>query len=127
MSGMKYRIETDHENRVMICIFEGTLNTETARKATGELNREALKYNYNKLYDVTAAKLSVSLGDSYFFPRELLSVFNEKGYKKLKIAIYFSGQNDREFWEFFKNTSQNVGYTIEIFRSRDEAMKWLNQ
>ena len=123
---MKYTIETDHQNRVMICVFEGTLNTEIARKATRELNREALQNNYNKLYDVTGAKLSASLGDSYFFPRELLRVFNEKEYKNLKVAIYFADQKDQEFWDFFKNTSQNVGYTIETFRSRNEAMKWLN-
>jgi hypothetical protein len=123
---MQYTIETDHDKKLMICLFNGTLNTEVARKATGELNRKALEYNYNKLYDVSGARLSVSLGDSYFFPRELLSVFTDKAYKKLKVAIHFTQESDQEFWEFFKNTTQNVGYSLEVFRSRDEAIGWLN-
>ena len=126
MVSMKYTIEADHNKRLMICVFDGTLNTEVARKATAELNRKALEYHYNKLYDVSAARLSVSLGDSYFFPRELLSVFTDKAYKKLKVAIHFTEQSDRKFWEFFKNTTQNVGYSLEVFTSRDKAIMWLN-
>jgi hypothetical protein len=124
---MKYTIETDHTHRIVTCVFEGTLNTEIAWKATGELNRKALDLKYNKLYDVSGAQPSASLGDTYFFPRQLQNEFDYKEYKNLKIAIYFTDEGDREFWEFFKNTSQNVGYTIEIFRSRYEAVAWLTR
>ena len=123
---MTYQIDIDHDNRVVLCTFEGVLNIDVGRRATGELNEKALELNYSKLYNVSAALLSVSMGDTCYFPRELLGVFNNKNYKKLKIAIYFSNMDNQEFWTFYNNTSQNVGFIIEIFTSKNEAIQWLS-
>lgn len=124
---MGFKLETDHDRKIVTCIFEGDLTLESAKQGALSLNEKALEFGYVKLYDVTESVLSASTSDSYFMPRDMINLINDPEHTTIRVAILYSDPAQEQFWEFYKVTSQNAGYIIQVFTSRESAVEWLSK
>lgn len=120
-----YTLEKNDEMKILIVNLTGTLTAEFAMGVVREVRKQAYEIGYTVLYDVTQATVTASLGEAYFFPRNV-EMYEDPKHKEGKIAIQIDPGKLTEFWEFYVTTSKNAGYNIEMFESRNEAADWLN-
>jgi len=122
---MEFEIRSDAESRIVTCTATGELDLTDAARMTRAARKRSHELGYGLLYDVRAVSVAASLVDAYDFPRRTDELYDTPAHRLGRAAILF--EKDEAFWDFFETTVRNVGLTVNIFKDREEALRWLRE
>jgi len=101
----------------------GDLPKELGKEIITKARKRAAKANYSILCDVSRASLQVALADWFYLPRRL-EVLREKPTRDVKVALVVSTES-KEDYKFYQNVATNVGLTLGVFLTEEQALAWL--
>jgi hypothetical protein len=125
---MNYRILIDHQSRLIQYSHVGIINLEDIGSAWAEFKelKEFTALKYNLLTDYSEAKFDMKLDDLDKITDHLVSqrdILNNK-----KQAIILSEPLSTALSMLFKGKIiKQIGFNVEIFSTKEGALKWLEQ
>lgn len=118
----QFEVRFDEEQNVVHTVVEGPLDSASAQRISTETRALAAEHRCNILYDITAAPAAQATGEIYELPR-FVSKLDHDHHPRVAVAVGQIGEDHR----FYETAATNIGHTIRMFATLDEARAWLDQ
>jgi hypothetical protein len=124
---ISYTIRTDDELQLIYTVVTGTIKAGNGEHIIIESRNAAAENGYDILYDMTGTVTKVNLTSWFQLPRTL-DVFKQAAARLIKAAIVIP-QDDSSVkqYKFFETVTRNLGLSVKIFFTEEEALKWLDR
>ena len=123
-SELRHRIEVSDNHKYIIIYLEGEINRNTAMPYTIEAHKLGKKTGIQKyLLDASNARNTDTVGNNYDFAYKDLK---EEPMIERSAMIALLVAPDDHSHDFIETLMINSGGNVRLFRSRDEALKFLN-
>ncbi len=125
----EYVVSYDKDLNIIETICRGTVTTETLSSTSDKSTELSLKNNCFKfLVDLSNCNLQASFADAF---RQTASYKQEPQYRQVsRIAVILPKQMDPQAQEkviFYKDVAAEENWAVELFETREEALKWLHK
>jgi hypothetical protein len=124
MGNGEYAITLDTEKEIITVVARGKLDKKLGEEIISNARKAASEHRYQILYDVTQAKVDVSLIDWFFLPRTLPVLQNSET-RIIKAAVLIPPGDQESAYRFYETVTHNIGMNLRIFFKKEEAIKWL--
>lgn len=120
-----YDVFLDHEQRLVKVTAKGELFQSDGDEIITAARTKAMEYDYNILYDIRQATMTVLFSSWFDLPRRL-DVYKDERSWNIKAAILVSPHDKavEEYW-YYETLTANLGYKLKIFFDEDKALQWL--
>ncbi len=124
---VSYSIKLDNDLQLVRVEVIGVLNQTAGKQIITEARSAASENGYDLLYDMRRCAIKVSISNWFRLPRDL-DVFKQAAARLVKAAIVIS-KTDKAIDEyiFFENVARNLGFSLKIHFTEDEALPWLDR
>jgi len=119
-----YTITLDTEKEIVNVVARGELDKKLGEEIITNARTAATEHHYHILYDVTQAKVEVTLIDWFFLPRTL-PVLQNSEIRIIKAAVLIPPGDQESAYRFYETVTHNIGMNLRIFFKEEEAIKWL--
>ncbi|MBS1794732.1 MAG: hypothetical protein JSS81_12805 [Acidobacteria bacterium] len=119
-----FSLHVDEQNKLLRVKAAGRVLKADAADVINTARREAMKNDLNILYDLQAAKTTLTAFDWYELPREL-EVFRTPTARRIRAGALISERDDVGNLKFFENVLHNLGFNVKIFFHDEDAVRWL--
>jgi len=124
MDKAEYTVTLDTEKGIVNVIACGEIGKKLGEEIITNARTAATKHQYHILYDVTQAKVEVSIADWFLLPRKL-PVLQNLQIRTIKAAVLIPPGDQESAYKFYENVTHNIGMKLRIFFKEEEAIKWL--
>lgn len=123
---MDYKIEIDHQNKIIHYKHSGLINKEEIGAAWSEFLqlKEFTSQKYNLLSDYSKATFNMMVGDIDLIANFLLTLKEILNGKKQALVILESKSTAISLL-FEGEVNLKIGFKVRTFSSKNEALKWL--
>lgn len=119
---MKYKISIAKNGNYIIIKYFAPTTTEVALKSGSEMMKIASNKNLKKfLFDMRESSNTQSVFDNYYFAYDDIQTFDFPIDSRSAFLVR-EGDNSHDF---ITTTFLNAGYTVKLFITKSEAVKWL--
>ena len=120
---MKYIHKINHENKTIVVITIGDLETKEVAAMGLRIRLKANELKYKIIFDSRLSKNRISMTEAYYW----FSTHYDRIDSKLKFipSAYIANKADKDFFRFFETTSNNKGIPIKMFLDEKSALEWL--
>ncbi|HEY0461184.1 MAG TPA: hypothetical protein VGC97_18760 [Pyrinomonadaceae bacterium] len=121
-----FDIYLDDATRLVKVVVMGEVFQNEGERVVKTARETAAKHNFNVLYDIRAATITVPFANWYTLPREL-EVFKTVTARQTKAAVLVS-QTDKalEDYRFYETVADNLGFKLRVCFEETEALEWLS-
>lgn len=120
---MKYIYKINHENKTIVVITTGDLETKEVAAMGLRIRLKANELKYKIILDYRLSKNRISITEAYYWFSTHYDSINSK--LRYIPSAYIVNKEDRDFYSFFETTSNNKGIPIKMFLDEKPALEWL--
>jgi len=113
----------DHDAGVVSVDSSGVIEASRAKAGLRAARRLANELGYALLFDVSDAKVALSIADTYFLPRDPEIPRTASG----TVAVVHGAADPAEWAKFAELTAANAGIVVQLYENRDEALAELRK
>lgn len=121
---MPYEVQLDPARRLVVVTITGAVHAQDVGAAVMQAREQAVRHDYDLLYDMRAAQLGdISMSDLFFMPRRLeVLKTSTAGQHRVAVAYPVGQEKFARFWE---TTFANAGLQARAFTELEAAYRWL--
>jgi hypothetical protein len=117
---MSHSVVFDQDMHCIRVVMEGPITVPSVSAAITDAISLSDKHECNRFfYDLRKARLRMSNGELYWFPREFTDFLRHI------ISVLVDPKDDMKKWKFVEDLDTNIAIKIRIFTEEQEAISWL--